>query len=771
MKKGTTKFYLRLIILISIISALPIILVGSFSYIKASNALYEKVMEEKTQSIYQINTNVEQVLKTVDHSLTYFINSSFFKETIKEPMDAIQFQLYRQIKQELNHLQTFDTGVEDVLILSLEGNWVINNRGLYRTNPTEINQEFAQYFDLPLSSMWILDNNNLVMQESPYRDSCTYNVSLVKKLPLNFSTKNGLAIVSIPTCNLAKVLSGDSETETLMILDNDYRIIAHNNLSLIGESFSNERFISEIKEKQIKPVGQYATVIDQSNYTVTYRKSDYNGWLYLSVISNNTLKKETTPIGLFTLTICLIVLFLSLLLSWIGSRHIYRPINDLYNSIVTTFKGNSTTAKQSNDEFEFINDRIHHMLDQNNELESKLQRQVEQLKHLFITRLLDGHLSDEELKMKYLSYKYPETWNHLCVLTLQIDSLERTKYIPEQSDLLLFTINTIAGDIIPKERRLTPVLRRDVQITIIVSDHETTKEFEAFVHEMAQNLQNKVKEELELPVSIGVSQPFTKLSQSREAYQQGVEVLKYRLKFGSEAIIHYKDVDHGNSLKTYFPENIKNELFDVIKLGEREKVEETLNLLIENIFSKDLNTNQYQISLLRLLNDLILLMQTLGVELENLDDKKSLFDQLFELKTVNEIEIWFKETIVIPLVTSLEERINSQYKNISDQIIHIIQQEYDSDISLEAIAERLHYNPNYLSSIFRKETNISFSEYISMYRLNMAKKWLVESDLSIKDIAEKFHYNNSQNFIRSFKKKEGLTPGKYRELHSTKKFD
>lgn len=45
----------------------------------------------------------------------------------------------------------------------------------------------------------------------------------------------------------------------------------------------------------------------------------------------------------------------------------------------------------------------------------------------------------------------------------------------------------------------------------------------------------------------------------------------------------------------------------------------------------------------------------------------------------------------------------------------------------------------------------------------MAKSWLAETDMAVKDIAEKLKYKNSQNFIRSFKKLEGITPGNYRQ--------
>lgn len=156
-------------------------------------------------------------------------------------------------------------------------------------------------------------------------------------------------------------------------------------------------------------------------------------------------------------------------------------------------------------------------------------------------------------------------------------------------------------------------------------------------------------------------------------------------------------------------------------------------------------------------------MHLLGIELFEVEDNKMLYDTIFEFKTFEDTEAWLKHEIIRPIIDQLAAREDSQYKNISEKIIHIIHQEFDSDLTLDEIATRLHYNPNYLSSIFRKEMDISFSEYLSSYRHHVAKNWLVETDMSVKEISEKLKYKNPQNFIRSFKKLEGTTPGKYRD--------
>lgn len=163
------------------------------------------------------------------------------------------------------------------------------------------------------------------------------------------------------------------------------------------------------------------------------------------------------------------------------------------------------------------------------------------------------------------------------------------------------------------------------------------------------------------------------------------------------------------------------------------------------------------------MNHVIELMHVLGIELFELEENKMLYDQIFELKTFKDTENWLKNEFIDPMTDKVNARADAQYKNISDNIIHIIHHEFESELTLDEIARRLHYNPNYLSSIFKKEMGISFSEYVSSYRHHMAKSWLAETDMAVKDIAEKLKYKNSQNFIRSFKKLEGITPGNYRQ--------
>ncbi|MNY60805.1 HTH-type transcriptional regulator YesS [compost metagenome] len=93
----------------------------------------------------------------------------------------------------------------------------------------------------------------------------------------------------------------------------------------------------------------------------------------------------------------------------------------------------------------------------------------------------------------------------------------------------------------------------------------------------------------------------------------------------------------------------------------------------------------------------------------------------------------------------------------------MISREFDSELTLENCSCRINYHPHYVSRVFRQETGINFGEYLTQYRIDMAKKWLKETPMKIAEISERLQYNNSANFIRSFRKMVGMTPGQYRE--------
>ncbi len=762
MKRSQYKFYYKLITFFCLLSTIPVILVGLFSYEHSQKTAISNVSEEKLDTLQQTQLSIEHILKTVDHSLTHYVSSPPLLRTLSEPLHSDQFQIYDQVNQELNYLQSFDTDLSNMTLVSYMKNWYMNNSGLYRMNTDSLHKAAEAYSKKQASrSYWTLEKNNrMISTKEGTSESCRYNINLIKQLPLNSTNTKGLAAASIPSCSLVKNMPDYSSANSVFIIDEKGRIILHNNMSDIGDSLQNDDFVKKMLTQSSKS-GQFETVIDRIHYKVTYQRSDYNTWTYFSLVSLPELKKEAKSIGWITFTVCFILLTLSLLFSWLGSRHFYKPIRLLYESFAR--HGAFPEKQPHQNEFELIEQSFKQLKNRNDDLEETMRQQATHLQQYFMVRLMLGKLTDEEVNNRFESLGLKQNWRHLALLVLQIDTLNQTPYEKKDMDLLLFAVNSLIERNIPAEKRLAPAVVDKQQATILMNESGTKEAFMAELNDTARMIQDTVEAELHLSVSIGVSQPFDALAMAKNAYAEGLEALKYRLKAENKSIIFYEDLDQKKTFKTHFPKQLQHELFDAVKAGDKEKADKCLHAILQSIFTHNTNPYQFQIAIARFLNHVIELMHVLGIELFELEENKMLYDQIFELKTFEDTENWLKQEFIDPMTDKVNARADAQYKNISDNIIHIIHHEFESDLTLDEIARRLHYNPNYLSSIFKKEMGISFSEYVSNYRHHMAKSWLAESDMAVKDIAEKLKYKNSQNFIRSFKKLEGITPGSYRQ--------
>lgn len=89
----------------------------------------------------------------------------------------------------------------------------------------------------------------------------------------------------------------------------------------------------------------------------------------------------------------------------------------------------------------------------------------------------------------------------------------------------------------------------------------------------------------------------------------------------------------------------------------------------------------------------------------------------------------------------------------------------DSDIiqisSISQVAEKLKYNPAYLSRIFHEKTGITMSEYIAQKKIEIAKS-LLESGKSVGETAQVLGYASSQSFCKMFRRYTKCSPSSYR---------
>ena len=98
---------------------------------------------------------------------------------------------------------------------------------------------------------------------------------------------------------------------------------------------------------------------------------------------------------------------------------------------------------------------------------------------------------------------------------------------------------------------------------------------------------------------------------------------------------------------------------------------------------------------------------------------------------------------------------------VIEGIHDFINDNLSSDISLNTIAEHMHFNPSYLSRYYKAVTSGNLSDYINKVRIEKAKKYLAKNRYTISEIADMLGFSSSSYFIIFFKKHTGITPKKF----------
>lgn len=763
MKITNSNYQKKLIVFGLMLGTLPVILLGIFSYYKSSSIIQDKVNQTNLQVLQQTEMRVEEVLKSIQYYYVVMANSSTVNDYLDKQLTYTDYDAVVAIQRALVGMQTVQASVKGAYYANFDHNWVIGNEGM-TTLSEKFNMDQIDFIKRePKNSFWVLskEDSPLFIQSESQIFKPIHNISLVIKVPLNSNAPQGALVIALQGNEFMKSAAQRERLDEMIILDNKYEFLLRDGKPILSDNDS-ATFLSGIKDRA-ENHGFYKSKINNKSVGISYRKSNYNGWTYVSIYNISDITKDSRAIGWVTFLICIIIMLCVGLVSILGSSVIYMPIKNIYETIMKNMGAvNNTKGK---DEITYIGEGINNLFTRQTQMVEQIKHQIMQIEELFIRKLVKGELNNDEIDDKLRALGHNGNWKWFTVLSAQMDSLDSTKYSEKDRDLLLFSINNIICEVMNENIRFRPAFIEKSQVILIRGNQQQTyEEVKKFAYTCASIIQENVMKHLDLSVSIGISRPFHELNAAQIAYKESMEALMCSIRFGEGTILYFEDVQPNGQIKQIYPKNLEDELINAINHSEVEKAEELLDHLIDNFFNKELSFSEYQISLTRLLINIIGILQDSGESISILFDKQNhLFDELYRLRNSYQIKNWFKASAITPVIKCLEERRGSQYKSILDEVISMIEIEYDTDISLESCAARLNYHPNYIWRVLKKEMDITFSEYLSKCRLIKAKQLLEESDTPIGEIAEMLRYNNSQNFIRYFKKLEGVTPGQYRE--------
>jgi len=135
------------------------------------------------------------------------------------------------------------------------------------------------------------------------------------------------------------------------------------------------------------------------------------------------------------------------------------------------------------------------------------------------------------------------------------------------------------------------------------------------------------------------------------------------------------------------------------------------------------------------------------------------------LSSADDVYTYLLDTIKNSVKHILENLERISGRPVSNAKLYI-RENYNKNISISDIADNEGFNVSYFSTLFKKETGQTFSEYLTHVRMNEAKRLLKETNLSVALVCEAVGYSDIKHFNALFRKNAGIKPSEYRKLYS-----
>jgi YesN/AraC family two-component response regulator len=266
----------------------------------------------------------------------------------------------------------------------------------------------------------------------------------------------------------------------------------------------------------------------------------------------------------------------------------------------------------------------------------------------------------------------------------------------------------------------------------------------------------------DISISIAVSSCCTSITQINDMFEQCNYIIRHKYSLGKGKVLHINDIPSSVTTPDINFNNIQREIRFLLNSGSRQEVENYIDILFESI--PDNSGEAYIKNLSFCITVFVQIVLS-----ENNEDFKNIFNgkdpvwgKLHNFETIVDIKNWMTNLLVFTN-EYLAGKVKNKYKLVAEEVKKYIESHYSSALSIDTIAADLYFSPNYLNYIFKTETGETIFEYISNYRIELAKSYLLDSKTRLYEICEKLGYSHSAYFSNVFRKYTGLTPKEYRE--------
>lgn len=538
---------------------------------------------------------------------------------------------------------------------------------------------------------------------------------------------------------------------TMMGTDMAFMMFNNNRELILADGLQMEKLpLFEYQEGQNTAVQK----IGDQEYQILMQKSDFLNGYYATATSMNYFDRQlkylryTFGIGIVLSVIC------SVLIAWRNSVRSWNPFENLYNNL----KEQDDCQHDSNvkNELEYIELLFRKEKDEKYSLKNMMKEgRLLQKERVLISLLYGFGYNDSGMDKCDISFMYPRFF---------VGSIEIEEMKDQDEQLLLFIIRNVFEELSIKlgTGYILPITK--ARCCLLLNCAESIKESQ--ICQLIQQGKQFVEKYFQLVLNVGISERCETVLKIPDAFKQSQRALSYRYFGKAGDIILFSEVrDREFQYDYYKQNNMLKLIFEFMHDGKTNRDAKDFLRGVMSLYGigKDISLETMECFRFEMINALYSMM-TGSHYMQH--QKEERLRSLLQAKDLSAFESSAEE--ILSELRSRQQEMICQ-KDICVQAKTIIEKYYgDTAMSLEFLGEKIGCSPTYLSRRFKERYGISVLEFIAETRIRIAKQLLEQTDRNVKDISEVCGYLSGGTFMRTFKKREGITPGQYRDMSREK---
>lgn len=695
---------------------------SNITMINHSKSLIDAQLSSMESKVFQISKNS----KISDLANDSIINSNFFidgKLAIDEFEDAMRYQEVSLVNSSY--------------IYMMNSNYIIYEGTLYNLDKFE--KYIKDKYNISVEEWKNICSNN--GKNIPYYTNINGHLQYIKP----FDTEVKGDIVGAIVCDIDErklknflALNDNSDERSIFIYNGDKELIWAADSSGYKEKIQN---IEWYKEK----------LINDKGLIVVNSRSNITNWDFVISMPEKVVLGELINLKLLITILVILAGAVGLILSIYMSVKKGKPINEIFN-IFKIHEDGEDEYKEKPRTSEKLGEMVSEIVRNNEALLEEIEIEKPMLQHAFLNKLVKGDfVNDKELDILANKVGMKIESNKFRAVSFRVFLNNDLYEIDSQTiSEVQVLVHLIQNYIVEKANEKVWFYEKDYLTTLAIFHINEEKDS---IKDLVDEVHNYILNKYFVDSTWGISCVCDNILELWKACE---EASVANLNCGEERVTVYsrkfEDIE-----EFYYPELLEEKVINSIKAADTSSIDSILNILhTENYRKRNIKRNMI-LKLNKRISATIISNFTISTDIE--EKINSLNEMVKSCSVLEEDYFKYLQDICYDLCKEFQKKKKCKRNELIKNIVEYVNNQYmNSNLGLALVASRFNISEGYVSTIFKINMGINFTDYVEKVRINYACELLKNLNNTINSIAEQVGYNSVQSFRRAFKKVKGVSP-------------